>query len=307
MATQSASDFQPYYVPHNSKYPVWVSAGLICTMAGIGYWLLQIKQDVPDPTQFPVILGMLILSTTLYFWFSKVIGENYAGLVSPQLNRSYVWGMGWFIFTEVMFFAAFFAALFYVRNFAVVWLGGEGDKGLAGEYLWPNFSSAWPILQNPDALGVQGPAQSMAPPGLSNWGTYLPFWNTVILLSSSVTVHFAHTALKKGNRKPLNAWMMVTVALGLLFLALQAEEYIVAYNDMGLTLDSGIYGSTFFLLTGFHGFHVCLGTFMLFIITLRCLRGHFSTNDQFGFEAVSWYWHFVDVVWLGLFTFVYIL
>lgn len=307
MATEAAKDYQAYYIPHNSRYPIWTAVGMIAMMVGVGYWLVQIKQDDPDPNRLLFMAGILTLGTTLYFWFSKVIEENFQGLPNAQLNRSYIWGMAWFIFSEVMFFFAFFAALFYVRNFAVPWLGGEGDKGLAGQYLWPEFSGAWPPLENPDVATVTGPSESMASPGILSWWRYLPFWNTVILLTSSVTVHMAHTALKQGERRALNLWMGATVVLGVLFLIFQAEEYIQAYSTMGLTLSSGIYGSTFFVLTGFHGFHVTLGTFMLIVITMRCLRGHFNANDQFGFEAVSWYWHFVDVVWLGLFTFVYLI
>jgi cytochrome c oxidase subunit 3 len=146
----------------------------------------------------------------------------------------------------------------------------------------------------------------MASPGITSWASYLPFWNTVILLTSSVTVHFAHTAIKNQNRKGLIAWLGLTVILGIAFLALQGEEYIHAYNELGLTLHSGIYGSTFFILTGFHGFHVTLGTFLLIIMFLRSIKGHFAPKDCFGFEAASWYWHFVDVVWVCLFFFVYV-
>jgi cytochrome c oxidase subunit 3 len=113
--------------------------------------------------------------------------------------------------------------------------------------------------------------------------------------------------LKDDNRKKFNRWLGITVALGIFFLFLQAEEYIHAYQELGLTLESGIYGTTFFMLTGFHGMHVTLGTVMLLIQWLRGLKGHFTQDDQFGFEAASWYWHFVDVVWVGLFIFVYIL
>lgn len=301
------SEYQPYYVPHDSKYPIWTAFSLILVMSGLGYLLNQLKADESVTPVVP-IAGFLLLAVTLYFWFSKVIRESDEGLPSRQMNRSYVWGMGWFIFSEVMFFAAFFGALFYVRSFAVPWLSGLGDKAFTGEYLWPDFvGTSWPVLVNPDPVVKPGPENSMASPGISNWGNYLPFWNTVILLASSVTIHFAHTALKAGKRSLLNIWMLVTAALGVFFLILQVEEYIEAYQHLGLTLNSGIYGSTFFLLTGFHGFHVTLGTFMLIVIGLRCWRGHFSADKQFGFEAVSWYWHFVDVVWLGLFTFVYVL
>jgi cytochrome c oxidase subunit 3 len=251
-------------------------------------------------------LGGVVLAVVLFFWFAKVIEENQQGLANEQLKRSYVWGMGWFIFSEVMFFAAFFGALFYARNFAVAWLGGEGEKGITGDYLWPDFSAEWPVVSNPNPSLFTNPQESMASPGITNWLSYLPFWNTVILLTSSVTVHFAHTAIKDQARTRLIAWLGVTVLLGIIFLVLQAEEYIHAYQELGLTLSSGIYGSTFFLLTGFHGFHVTLGTFILLVSLLRAIKGHFEPKDCFGFEAASWYWHFVDVVWVCLFFFVYI-
>ena len=131
-------------------------------------------------------------------------------------------------------------------------------------------------------------------------------WNTIVLISSSVTVEFAHHGLKQGDRKKFNRWLGVTVSLGIFFLYLQGMEYAHAYQDLGLTLDSGIYGTTFFLLTGFHGAHVTLGTIMLLIAFIRGLKGHFNTTDHFGFEAAAWYWHFVDVIWIGLFVIVYV-
>jgi cytochrome c oxidase subunit III len=294
-----------YYVPHSSWYPVAIALGSVLLVAGLATWLNDVKAG-EDPNRAMFYIGSLILAFVLYAWFAKVIEENQQGLNSPQLKRSYVWGMSWFIFSEVMFFAAFFGALYYARVFAVPWLGGEGAKGLTGEYLWPDFEATWPVLQNPDPSVFPGPQESMAAPGILSWGSYLPFYNTVILLASSVTVHFAHTAIKNHQRNKLIGWLGVTVVLGIVFLALQVEEYLHAYNDLGLTLDSGIYGSTFFLLTGFHGFHVTLGTLILGIQLLRAIKGHFTHDDCFGFEAASWYWHFVDVVWVVLFLVVYV-
>ena len=136
----------------------------------------------------------------------------------------------------------------------------------------------------------------------------VPLLNTILLVTSSVTVHFAHTALKANKRSALNLWLAVTLLLGFTFVGFQAYEYHHAYTELGLPLASGIYGSTFFLLTGFHGFHVCLGAVMLTVMFLRAsTKGHFTPEDHFGFEAASWYWHFVDVVWICLFLFVYIL
>jgi cytochrome c oxidase subunit 3 len=137
------------------------------------------------------------------------------------------------------------------------------------------------------------------------WG--IPAINTLLLLSSGVTVTFAHWALKKNSRGPLVMWLLATVALGFTFLGFQIYEYYHAYHELNLTLGSGIYGSTFFMLTGFHGFHVTLGAIMLTVIMFRCMKGHFTPEHHFGFEGVAWYWHFVDVVWLGLFIFVYII
>ncbi|MDQ2076240.1 cytochrome c oxidase subunit 3 [Marinimicrobium sp. ABcell2] len=257
-------------------------------------------------------LGGLAFAGVIWNWFSIVIRENIAGLNSPQLKRSYVWGMGWFIFSEVMFFAAFFGALFYVRTLALPWLAGEGH-GAENVLLWPGFEANWPLMVTPDmavhgdAANVTGPDQSMSFRDAASLWTWLPFWNTVILLASSVTCHFAHSAIKKNARKPFNVWLGVTIVLALIFMTLQAWEYVIAYRDMGLTLDTGIYGATFFMLTGFHGAHVLLGTFMLAVMWFRSvLKGHFSSEDSFGFDAASWYWHFVDVVWVGLFFAVYI-
>jgi cytochrome c oxidase subunit III len=307
MATHDHNnDNSVYYVPHNGWYPVFVAAAIFMSLVGVGHWLNLIKAGQP-PSRGLLYVGAVLLAVVLFKWFTKVIAENHAGIPNAQVKRSFVWGMSWFIFSEVMFFFAFFGALFYARNFAVPWIGGEGDKGITGEFLWPNFSPTWPVLHNPDPARFPDPAESMASQGISHWGTYLPFWNTVILLSSSVTVHFAHTAVKEMKRGAIQFWLFVTVALGVMFLVLQGYEYHHAYTELGLTLGSGIYGSTFFILTGFHGFHVTLGAFILLMQFFRSLRGHFKPNDQFGLEAASWYWHFVDVVWVCLFIFVYVL
>jgi cytochrome c oxidase subunit 3 len=306
----STGSHETYYVPEQTKLPFFASIGLFLTVFGLGNVLNDIQASETTTTStLMALVGFTLLSFILFQWFSTVIRENHAGMNSDQLKRSYVWGMGWFIFSEVMFFAAFFGALFYVRNYSVPWIAGLGDKAATGEFLWPEFEAVWPLINNPDSQIFTNPHEALNVHewSVSFFASFLPFWNTVILLTSSVTVHFAHTALKAGNRKGLITWLSVTVALGVLFLALQAIEYTEAYGHYGLTLDSGIYGSTFFLLTGFHGFHVTLGTFMLAVMLSRAIKGHFKPDDHFGFEAASWYWHFVDVVWVGLFIFVYVL
>jgi cytochrome c oxidase subunit 3 len=285
-------DANVYYVPHGSRWPVIASVALFITMFGFASWLNE--SSVGKPMFFG---GLVFLALILFKWFADVITESLRGAYNKQVDTSFRMGMVWFIFSEVMFFAAFFGALFYARQFAMPWLGGEGDGLMTNNLLWSGFSAAWPS-NGPGAIG--GSYQT-----IPAWG--LPLLNTLILLSSGVTVTIAHHALKAGRRTQLLVFLGLTVVLGALFLTFQAEEYIHAYTELNLTLGSGIYGSTFFMLTGFHGAHVTLGTIMLAIIWLRCLKGHFNKDDHFAFEAVAWYWHFVDVVWLGLFLFVYVL
>ena len=296
----SHESHENYYVPAQSKWPIVASIGLLVSFYGVGTWFNDLSAE-REGSNGPLIffVGGLILAWMLFGWFGNVIKESRAGLYSAQMDRSFRWGMSWFIFSEVMFFAAFFGALFYIRMWAGPWLGGEGDKGVSN-MLWPNFEYTWPLLNTPD------PKLFPAPSGvISAWG--LPLINTLLLVTSSFTVTFAHHALKKNNRKQLKIWLALTVLLGIAFLILQVEEYVHAYNELGLTLGSGIYGATFFMLTGFHGAHVTLGALILTIMFVRVMRGHFDADKHFGFEAASWYWHFVDVVWLGLFVFVYVL
>jgi len=285
-------DANVYYVPHGSRWPVIASVALFITMFGFASWLNE--SSVGKPMFFG---GLVFLALILFKWFADVITESLRGAYNKQVDTSFRMGMVWFIFSEVMFFAAFFGALFYARQFAMPWLGGEGDGVMTNNLLWSGFSAAWPS-NGPGAIG--GSYQT-----IPAWG--LPLLNTLILLSSGVTVTIAHHALKAGRRTQLLVFLGLTVVLGALFLTFQAEEYVHAYTELNLTLGSGIYGSTFFMLTGFHGAHVTLGTIMLAIIWLRCLKGHFNKDEHFAFEAVAWYWHFVDVVWLGLFLFVYVL
>jgi cytochrome c oxidase subunit 3 len=292
MAQAHSPDANIYFVPHQSKWPFVGSIAMFVTMLGVASWLNDAAWG-----QWVFYAGIVMLCATLFMWFGDVIRESISGHYNKQVDVSFRMGMVWFIFSEVMFFGAFFGALFYARNLALPWLGGEGDGVMTNSLLWEGFSAAWPTA-GPGQVGGQFQT-------IPAWG--LPLLNTLILLSSGVTITIAHHALKAGYRKQLLIWLGATVLLGATFLFYQAEEYIHAYKELNLTLGSGIYGSTFFMLTGFHGAHVTLGTIMLAIIWLRCAKGHFSKDDHFGFEAVAWYWHFVDVVWLGLFLFVYVL
>ena len=286
-----------YYVPHSSRWPIIGSSALAVLAFGTVNFIQQSTDKVETEASFgaPVFYIGLALTAYMFFgWFRTVISESVGGMNSKLLARSFRMGMAWFIVSEIMFFAAFFGALFYARLITVPWLAGAGTNLETHVLLWPDFADTWPLFMTPGGTTTEA---------MEAWG--LPFINTCILVTSSVTVTFAHWALKKNQRLPLAIWLGLTVALGISFLTLQVVEYMEAYNELGLTLGSGIYGSTFFMLTGFHGAHVTMGTIMLFVILLRCLRGHFSPENHFGFEAASWYWHFVDVVWLFLFTFVY--
>lgn len=281
-----------YYVPHSAKWPIVGSIGLFIMMIGAANWL---NGNATGPWFFTV--GSIAVIVMITGWFADVIRESEGGLYNRAVDISFRQGMIWFIISEIMFFAAFFGALFYARVLAVPWLGGEGTGAMTNELLWPGYEATWPT-HGPAELG--GTFQTI--PGFG-----LPLINTLILLTSGVTLTLAHWALKRAQRGMLIVWMLSTVALGVIFLFIQGYEYLHAYRDLGLTLGSGIYGSTFFMLTGFHGLHVTLGAIMLLVITIRCAFGHFTKKNHFGFEAVAWYWHFVDVVWLGLFIFVYVI
>ncbi len=286
-----------YHVPDSSPWPIIGSVALFVTAFGAVTFIHQSTEKVAAEGSFgqPIFfIGLALIAFMMFGWFGTVIRESVKGMNSGLLDRSYRMGMAWFIVSEVMFFAAFFGALFYARIISVPWLAGAGNNLETHVLLWPDFADTWPLFMTPSGTTTEP---------MEAWG--LPFINTVILVTSSVTVTFAHWALRKNQRTSLGIWLAITVALGATFLALQVVEYIHAYNELGLNLGAGIYGSTFFMLTGFHGAHVTMGTIMLTVMLLRCLTGHFTSENHFAFEATSWYWHFVDVIWLFLFTFVY--
>ena len=270
-----------YYVPHSSRYPVLLSAGLFLLVLGfilkmnalaIGLWIMPV--------------GAALVVYVLFGWFGGVVQETRTGKFHDWEDRSFRWGMVWFIASEVMFFAAFFGALFYVRNVSVPELGRT-------EMLWPGYAGSWP---------TSGPAGHAFTP-MAAWG--IPALNTLILLSSGATVTWAHWGVLRNRHGQLVAGLAATVLLGITFLGFQAYEYSHAYRELGLTLGAGVYGATFFMLTGFHGLHVTIGAITLTAVLVRAIRGDFTADEHFGFEAAAWYWHFVDVVWLMLFVFVY--
>ena len=292
MANAETPEASQYYIPHHSPWPIVGSVALFTTMLGAITYLNDWGSGL-------VFLPGAILMAILFFgWFSVVIDENQAHIYNLQVDRSFRMGMMWFIFSEVMFFGAFFGALFYARVLSVPWLGGEGVKVFTNYILWPQFEGTWPTNGPARVGGVDGTFSTIPAIGI-------PLLNTAILLTSGLTVTIAHHALRAGHRVRLAIFLALTFLLGFTFVGLQAHEYGEAYKDLGLRLTTGIYGSTFFMLTGFHGLHVTIGAIMLLVIWLRVLRGHFTPKRHFAFEAVAWYWHFVDVVWLGLFIFVY--
>ena len=279
-----------YYVPHGTRWPFIGSVALFGVMVGASTWLNDISFG---PYLFAA--GFSLLIYMVFGWFGQVIGESEGGYYNKDVDTSFRMGMGWFIFSEVMFFSVFFGAMFYARGISIPWLGGASNNFFTNELLWPAFTAAWPS-NGPGDIG--GTFEAMGA-----WG--VPALNTAILLTSGVTLTIAHHAIQAGKRPTLNIFLAATFILGFIFMGFQAYEYIHGYQELNLTLESGVYGTTFYMLTGFHGLHVTLGAIMLLVVWLRCLRGHFTKDNHFAFEAVAWYWHFVDVVWLFLFIFVY--
>jgi len=284
------SESNGYYIPHGTKWPFLSTISLMVLFIGFANYMNGYSTGV-----ILMLSGLSLLLIMTYGWFSNVITESESGIYNDQVDISFRWGMVWFIFSEVMFFSAFFGALYYARELSLPWLGGEGSKMTTNIVLWPQFENIWPS---------NGPVNAGGDFTLMKAGG-IPAINTLILLTSGLTVTWAHHGLKEQNRNQLILGLITTVLLGFVFVGLQAYEYMHAYSELNLKLTSGIYGSTFYMLTGFHGFHVTLGAIMLTVILFRCMKGHFSGDNHFGFEAVAWYWHFVDVVWLGLFVFVY--
>jgi cytochrome c oxidase subunit 3 len=284
MSTQQGK--APYYfIPNPSQWPVLAGLSMLITMAGASAWVNGIAWGQPVN-----LIGIVAMLAVLYFWFGEAISESEGGLYSARIDISYRWSMSWFIFSEVMFFGAFFGALFYARSISMPWLADIDHK-----LLWPDFAANW---------GTGGPGgvvdkfQTMGP-------FPIPSINTALLLASGVTLTISHHALRAGDRSKTALWLFATILLGAIFMGFQAYEYMHAYSELNLKLTSGIYGSTFFMLTGFHGFHVTMGAIMLSVVLYRLMKGHFTADHHFAFEGAAWYWHFVDVVWLGLYVVVY--
>ncbi len=286
MSASPSANPGKYFVPSPSYWPIVGSAALLTLAFGAVGSMNHLSWGLPV-----LGAGFLILFYMLFGWFGVVIKESEGRLYGKNVDASFRWSMSWFIFSEVMFFAAFFGALGYARMHSVPDLGSIDAK-----LLWPDFAATWPS---------SGPYLKEVFSPMSAWG--IPAINTALLLTSGVTLTIAHHAMLENQRSKLIFWLAATIILGVIFLTLQVYEYIHAYSELNLKLTTGIFGSTFFMLTGFHGFHVTIGAIMLTVILFRSMRGHFDDKHHFAFEAAAWYWHFVDVVWLGLFVIVYML
>jgi cytochrome c oxidase subunit III len=291
MSSQAHGTTPYYFIPNPSRHPAMAALGLFFVILGAGQWV-----NGADWGKYSLMAGMVIWLGVLFQWFSQAVSESESGQYGHKIDLSFRWSMSWFIFSEVMFFGAFFTALWWARMHSVPELGS-----LESALLWPDFKAVWPSVV---AGATASPAGIVEP-----FTTMTPFWlptiNTALLLSSGVTLTIAHHALVAGHRSKTILFMWMTVLLGIVFLTVQGYEYFHAYSELNLKLTSGVYGSTFFMLTGFHGFHVFVGMLMLLFITLRLQKGHFTPERHFGFEGAAWYWHFVDVVWLGLYILVY--
>lgn len=281
-------------VPESSKWPIVGAIGLFLIAIGIVNW---IHQNSIGPWLF--LLGACVMAFMLFGWFYDVVQENMTTLRHDRQTRiSYRWGMFWFIFAELMFFGVFFGALFYIRMFSVPWLAGEGSGRITHLLLWPNFQNLWPVFAPPNPGLFSGPKTVFDP-----W--QLPALNTIILICADAAMTWAYWAVLKSSRWQLIVGQVLAIILSICFLLLQVHEYGVAYTQKGLMFNSGIYGSTFFMLTGVHATHVIVGIVIVLALLYRSIRGHFDKDHAFAIAATSWYYHFIDVLWIALFIFVY--
>ena len=292
MSAVTTPGHAPYYfVPAPSRHPVMLASAMFLVLFGAAEWVNGANWGM-----WLVIAGLAYWVFVIQGWFRDAVAESEGGLYNARVDVSFRWSMAWFIFSEVMFFGAFFGALYWARVHTLPSLGN-----IENALLWPDFRAVWPS----SGAGYTGSPAGIVEPFATMGPWPIPTINTALLLTSGLTLTVAHHALIANDRSRCITFMWITVALGIAFLGLQGYEYVHAYRDLNLKLSSGVFGSTFFMLTGFHGFHVFVGMMMLLFITIRLMKGHFTPERHFGFEGAAWYWHFVDVVWLGLYVVVY--
>lgn len=255
----------PYHLVDPSPWPLVGSLGALLLTGGAVMWMHRWAGGA-----WVTLAGALVVAFTMVMWWRDVLRESYSGAHTPVVARGLRLGMLLFITSEVLFFASFFWAFF------------------------------WGALVPPETVPVSWPPEGIEP--VYTWG--VPFLNTLILLTSGVTVTWAHHAIKANDQQTAFKALLLTVVLGLTFTGFQVYEYIHAWHH-GFTLQSGMFGSTFYMATGFHGLHVQIGTIFLIVMMMRAWYGTLKPEKHVGFEAAAWYWHFVDVVWLFLFVWVY--
>jgi cytochrome c oxidase subunit 3 len=273
-----------YHILPPDVVPLLTMLGALSFTTG----MVLFMNEMPGGKFVPWLGGALLLAA-MWQWFSKIIGEAHAGDHTPVVQLHQRYGMILFIASEVMFFAGWFWAFF--------------DFALFPAPLEVTFKEG--VQATTSLFGTEGAAAAQQFPakGMSVMDPFdLPLLNTLILLCSGTTVTWAHHALIHGDREGLKKGLWATIILGVVFTAIQAYEYAHAPFGFG----QNTYGSAFYMATGFHGFHVIVGTIMLIVCLVRAYKGHFTPRQHFGFEAAAWYWHFVDVVWLFLFVAVYI-
>ena len=299
MADAHATPHHDYHLVNPSPWPLVSSIAAVIMMIGAVVWMKGLAPAESGPLASALLTegkqalffaGLAGVLVSMAGWWTDVIKESRAGDHTPVVSIGLRYGMILFIASEVMFFAAFFWIFFEMAVF------NEARAHIPEIGNWAETAAAWSTWP-PKGVEV-----------LDAW--QLPLLNTVILLLSGTTVTWAHHALQVGDRNATKIGLAITIALGVLFTAVQAYEYNhiihenLFFNEEAL--NSGLYGSIFFMATGFHGFHVLVGTIFLTVCLLRLLAGQMSPEKHFGFEAAAWYWHFVDVVWLFLFAFVYV-
>ena len=262
-----------YHLVNPSPWPVVGAASAFILAIGAVNWM-------HGGNWLIMALGFALVFYTMFMWWRDVIHEAHAGDHTPVVSLHLRYGMIMFIASEVMFFVAWFWAFFDASLFS--------DEAIQASRV-ALTGGTWP----PTGTKIFDP-----------W--HLPLVNTLILLTSGTTVTWAHHALLNNDRQGLKWGLIATVALGTLFTSVQAYEYAHAQFAFSREGEGNIYGSTFFMATGFHGFHVLVGTIFLLVCLFRAMKGHFTPQQHFGFEAAAWYWHFVDVVWLFLFSCVYV-
>jgi cytochrome c oxidase subunit 3 len=297
-----------YHLVNPSPWPVTASLSVLVMAIGLIVWMRSMGGGaglfgLDGPWMFAI--GSLGIVASAFFWWRDVIREGVHGDHTPVVQLHFRYGMILFIASEVMFFVAWFWAYFDAALFPAGVHDLLNSTDVVGMVTRDQLTGGhWPPAAV-DGTGVTIPASGEATPGIFQhtfdpW--HIPLLNTLILLTSGVTVTWAHHALLHNNRRGLILGLVLTVLLGLTFTGFQAYEYMEA----AFSYAGHIYGSTFFMATGFHGAHVIIGTIFLFVCLFRAMGGAFTSKAHFGFEAAAWYWHFVDVVWLFLFACIYV-